>query len=110
MSRRRTRQEWSDLVAEWSCSGQDAAAFCRKRHLNPSTFGWWRWKLGQSASPDGAEWLEVTRIDSPTTADPGPADSDLTLILGEGISIRIPVGFDAPTLERLIETLGVIEC
>jgi len=36
--------------------------------------------------------------------------TDLTLVLGEGIEIRVPVGFDAPTLGRLIRTLGVIEC
>ncbi len=107
---RRSRQEWARLVEEWRRSRQGAREFCRQRGLKPTTFSWWRWKLGQQSDADCGGWLEVARIESPPAAKAAGGGTELVLILGEGIAIKVPVGFDAATLERLIQTLGVIEC
>lgn len=114
---RRSRQEWRNLVEDWRSSGQGTRDFCLERGLNRSTFGWWRWALGKQQgeapevpvpAPDG-EWLELRRLGA-ELEEPIVERPPLTLVLGEGISIQVPVGFDGPTLERLIRTLGVIEC
>lgn len=110
-SRRRSQQEWSELVEEWRSSSQSRREFCSERALNPRTLSWWTWKLRQVAEDRGhLAWIEAAPMELPRSGGSTAASTDLTLILGEGISIRIPVGFDPPTLERLVRTLGVIEC
>jgi hypothetical protein len=77
-----------------------------------STFQWWRWRLGSGLSSPAEKseaWVELAPL-RPASVDTASGSADLTLVLGDGISIRVPVGFDGPTLERLIRTLGVIEC
>jgi len=114
MARRsRSREEWQERIHEWESSSETAHAFCQRHDLGLSTFRWWCWRLRNGSSPrtvDTSQWVELSAIELPATDETSPAASDLTLVLGDGIEIRVPVGFDAPTLERLIRTLGVIEC
>ena len=109
---RRSREEWKRLVREWESSSERAREFCARHDLKLSTFQWWRWRLGSAAGPPAEiseGWVELSPA-RPAPVDDTSSSADLTLVLGDGISIRIPVGFDGPTLERLIRTLGVIEC
>lgn len=117
MTRRgRSREEWRQLIRQWESSSETAEGFCERHDLGLSTFRWWRWFLRQGSGEAWGPrqepceaWVEVTPVSLPPSAQESGA-SDLRLVLGEGITIRVPVGFDAPTLERLIQTLGVIEC
>ena len=114
----RPRDEWRKLVREWESSSETAEDFCDRHDLGLSTFRWWRWRLAQDEAgdsapvtrSDSAPWVELSSIELPAADGSPPVATDLTLVLGEGIEIRVPVGFDAPTLERLIRSLGVIEC
>ena len=45
MGARRTREEWSDLVAEFEASGDSLERFCAKRRVRVATLKWWRWRL-----------------------------------------------------------------
>ena len=109
---RRSREEWKCLVRKWESSSETAREFCARHDLKLSTFQWWRWRLRDALGPPGEKseaWVELAPL-VPARVDGASKTADLTLVLGDGISIRIPVGFDGPTLERLIRTLGVIEC
>ena len=44
-ARRRSRQEWKQIVLEWQRSGLRKAQFTRRHGLNPKTFGFWCWTL-----------------------------------------------------------------
>lgn len=115
-SRRRSRAEWERTLQEWSQSTESEARFCTRRDLALSTFRWWRWKLarGQGSAEAGTGWIELrpelVAFKEETSLRPDPSRGDLQLVLGDGIEVRIPVGFDEPTLVRLIRSLGVLEC
>src|SRR3954469_18288609 len=47
MARRRSRQEWKQIVLEWQRSGLKRAAFARRHGVNPKTFEFWCWALKQ---------------------------------------------------------------
>ena len=113
----RSREEWQERILEWEPSSETARAFCERHDLVLSTFRWWCWRLrqdeknGSSAkAEEPTPWVELSPIELPTKDETSALASDLMLVLGDGIEIRVPIGFDAPTLERLIRTLGVIEC
>jgi len=107
MGTRRSASEWSGLVARWRSSGTTAREFSQSQGLSPHTLRWWSWQLGararrekETAGP-GLGWVElpVARV----------AIAPLVVVLGEGVEVRVPVDFDAPTLVRLVRALGV-EC
>lgn len=46
---RRTRNEWTKLVAEWRASGNTCKAFCSRRGIKPGRLKWWAWTLASDA-------------------------------------------------------------
>jgi hypothetical protein len=56
MARRRSRQEWKQIVLEWQRSGLKRAAFARRHGLKLKTFEFWCWALkAEMAAPAAAE-------------------------------------------------------
>lgn len=100
--KRRTRDEITRLVTDYTHSGLSRAAFCRMHQVSSATLG---------------RYLERA---TPTTALPAPtpsfvaveiapaistADSGLSLLLSAGRRVAIQRGFCADTLQHLLSVL-----
>jgi hypothetical protein len=83
------------VVEKWGRSGQTCKVFAGSHGLNASTLSWWRWRL--SANTPAPSFLEVV-VEEP---DPAP---DFELAIGE-VRVRVPPGFDARELQRLLAVL-----
>lgn len=68
--KRKTAQEWSDLVCRWQRSGETARAFGARVGVSSEQLSWWRWhlKLGPKAKPvaDASSRALVKAPRSPT--------------------------------------------
>lgn len=96
-SRRRSAKEWSRLIEEWGASGKSVTDFAQPLGINPRTLGWWRWKLAQTApSPNEARTTDFVEL-----VVPRPQPPDLAIEIG-ALTIRVPHGFDAGELRRLL--------
>ena len=94
------RQRWFEHVENWQRSGLSQKVFCQQQQLGLASFQRWR--------------RIVTRADPLTSASrpaflpvhiAEPSSSSLTLLLGDELRLEIPAGFDAATLQQVIQTL-----
>jgi transposase len=105
------RSEWADRVRRWRRSGLTAGEFADSIGVKAGTLRYWASRLGrqQHAAP--------TPKTAPTAAEvpvrppfieliAGAAeDPRFELEFGNGRRLRIPPGFDAATLERLLRVV-----
>jgi transposase-like protein len=92
-ARRRSRQEWKQIVLEWQRSGLRKAQFTRRHGLNPTTFGFWCWtlKADLAAAPASLQLLPVQTVPvAGGRATPQRAIVDLT-----GGTLRVEFSLDA---------------
>jgi transposase-like protein len=95
-ARRRSRQEWKQIVLEWQRSGLRKDQFARRHGLNPTTLGFWSWtlKADLAAAPPPVRLLPVQAVPVTgcTEATPRPqrAIVDLT-----GGALRVEFSLDA---------------
>jgi len=96
--RRRSAAEWRTLVDDWKSSALDAEAFSADRGVNAATLKWWRWRLRADdvATAEVPGFLEVvvTERDAP----------ELVVEVG-AFRVRVPFGFDAGEVRRLVAAL-----
>ena len=84
---KRSPDEWRAIVSRFERSGQGCREFCMAEDLAPSTFWWWRRKLGRTGSAavtvDATVFVEL--------ADDRPAAPvwDAELELGGGVVLRV---------------------
>ena len=102
---RRSRAEWREVVQRWERSGLDRGTFAARAGVNPSTLGWWRWKL----EVEGVDFFNVVVAGEEvqpeiTVADDTRAPSYFMLD-AFGIGAQVPMGFDAGELRRLLDVL-----
>jgi len=112
---RATRAEWVKRVERWQDSGLTAKEFAAELDVSPSSLTYWKLKLrrerGTGSKADAqAEPLPVASAPKflqllPTSVDVEDGAA-LELILRGGIVVRVPRGFDEPTLARLIGVIG----
>ena len=57
--RRRSRQDWRDLLLEQRRSGLPIERFARAKSLSPRSLRWWAWKLRDELAPPAVEIVEV---------------------------------------------------
>jgi transposase len=108
-----TREEWSKRIERWKDSGLSAKEFASETGINARSLSWWQWQLGTNAKEPTLACPRRRRRRSPKDAPPmtfvevsAPAASAaLEVVLRSGRSIRVPTGFDEPTLERLLVVL-----
>lgn len=116
MAANRSAQEWQRLVAEWRRSGLPCKAFAAGRGVHPHTLSWWAWRLESRppvrvpappggvgplvpARAAGPGFVEVVVSDAPTVVPPG------FVVEVRDLRVRVPVGFDAGELRRLMGAL-----
>jgi hypothetical protein len=107
-SREARGKYWRTHLAAQERSGLTLAEYCRRNRLSKSTFGWWKRELRDNrATP--VTLVPVSIIPQQTTAPVKSQDpsSGVALITRNGCRIEIGVGFHPPTLERVLQTLGM---
>jgi hypothetical protein len=96
---------WRTMVVRWQGSGLSVRAFCQQHGLSQPSFYSWRRSLTMrdAAAVQFAPVRIVPDLTPETGADTGRAG--LELLLSTGHRLRVGVGFDGPTLQRLLALL-----
>ena len=84
---RRSPEEWRAILARFERSGQSHREFCLAEELAPSTFWWWRRKLGRTG-PDGAP-VDAAVFVELAEDRPAAPEWDAELNLGGGVVLRV---------------------
>jgi transposase-like protein len=102
-ARRRTADEWREIVERWRSSGRSKEDYARKLGVSPITLGWWQWKLACEAPEPTTtpRFAEVVVVETAYVPRPAP---DLVIEIGD-LRVRVPSGFDAGELRRLVSAL-----
>ncbi len=105
------QQFWRDHVAGWKSSGLTLRLYSERHGLKAGTLGYWNSRLKaqtadaltSSAGPE-AMFLAV-HVAEPAVSAPEPRDDRIELVLKGGSVLRVGRGFDAVTLNRLIDVV-----
>ena len=107
MSKFRGNKEayWRRQFSQHESCGTSIADFCRRRGIPVHQFHWWKLKLSSLDAQDGACQVEddpaFIRVRLPVFSE-GPID----IVHPSGCVIRLPAGFDADSLRRVLDTLS----
>ena len=104
-------QFWRDHVAGWKSSGLSLRLYSEEHGLKAGTLGYWNSRLKpqaadaltSSAGPE-ATFLAV-HVAEPAVSAPEPRDDRIELVLKGGSVLRVGRGFDAMTLDRLLDVV-----
>ena len=104
-------QFWREHVAGWKSSGLSLRLYSERHGLKAGTLGYWNSRLKaqtadaltSSAGPE-ATFLAV-HVAEPAVSVPEPRDQGVELVLPGGYVVRIGRGFDAVTLDRLLDVV-----
>jgi hypothetical protein len=113
---RESRETWTKRVERWAESGLTAKEFAAEVGVNSATLMHWKYRLAAeargastlSAEPkqDAVSFVEVQAtapdIEPARKTSPPPA---FELVFASGATVRIPAGFDAATLRRLLDVM-----
>jgi len=105
--RRRTPAEIEQIVCEFESSGLNRSQFCRRQGLTLGVLNRHLQRRQQTASGSGASGdglVAVELVDKKLSAERA-ASCGLAVVLGRGRRIAVSVGFDAATLQRLVQVL-----
>lgn len=99
-----TRAEWDERLKRWAKSGASIEAFAARERIDPKQLKWWRWKLRPAALPapeaPAPTFVPVHVVDSCSRRS--EAGAALEIVLPNGWVLRVPAGFDAVELERVL--------
>ena len=98
LSRAEREAHYRLLLQEFEASGLSLQKFAASKGMPYTTLAYWKGRLARGGAPRAFREVVV----SAATVAPGPA---FELELGPGRWLRIPRGFDADELQRLLETL-----
>jgi len=102
-ARRRTRDEWRQLVVAFEQSRWSISEFCARHEVVERTFCWWRWRLGRDRRPDrtttDVRLVPVEVVHAPSSR------SDAVVVAFSGIELRVEVGTDVGYIATLVGEL-----
>jgi hypothetical protein len=104
---------WRRMLRRFARSGLNIRDFCKGQHLREPSFYHWRPVLAQrdhEAAPPAQvaplSFLPVQiRADVPTAPVPAAPAPAIEVVLVNGRCLRVPAGFDAELLRRLLVLL-----
>ena len=115
---RESREVWTKRVERWRDSGLSATEFAAEIGVNANSLRHWGWRVNgehrraeSQATPMEAEaltWVEVAAPKEPEAAppSPNPPTEKLEVVLASGMTVRVPLRFDAEALRRLLAVIG----
>jgi len=112
-ARRRSRQEWKQIVLEWKQSGLRKAQYARRHGLNPTTLGFWCWtlKTDLETASSRLQLLPVQPVSvggyTGGTSDAQRAIVDLT---GGALRLEFSLGADPRGIADLVAALRERGC
>jgi hypothetical protein len=118
MERRRSRQEWKQIVREWKRSGLSRGQFAALRGFNARTLGFWCWTLRQDRAVSSASQVRLlpvhvahapaddAGVSVPTEHEPH-AVVDLT---GGSLRLEFALGSDPRHVAELIAAIRAKAC
>ena len=106
-------QFWRDHVAGWKSSGLSLRLYSERHGLKAGTLGYWNSRLkalaadtpASSAEPEAAATFLAVHVAEPAVSVPEPGDDRIELVLKGGSILRVGRGFDAVTLDRLLDVV-----
>jgi transposase len=106
-------QFWRDHIASWKSSGLSLRLYSERHGLKAGTLGYWNSRLKAQAAdapaPRGGSDAQTTflavQVAEPTVTMPEPRDDRIELALPGGCIVRVGRGFDAATLDRLLDVV-----
>jgi hypothetical protein len=99
---------WAKRVARLRRSGLSIREFATQEGLKAGSLSHWKWRLarrtGQRAEAPRIEPLKFVELTAalPATSKRAPS---FKVLLRSGRAVRIPMGFDAAELARLVDVL-----
>jgi transposase len=104
---------WRDHVAGWKSSGLSLRLYSERHGLKAGTLGYWNSRLkalaadapASSAGPEAAAMFLAVHVADPAMSVPEPRNEGLQLVLPGGYVVRVGRGFDAMTLDRLLDVV-----
>jgi hypothetical protein len=107
---RTSPEEWQNRIEQWRGSGLTADKFAAELGINAGTLKFWCYKLNKAkreASGHVALSKKKRTVAAASFVEVRTASESLFEVeLGNGRRLRVPNGFDADALERL---LGLLE-
>jgi hypothetical protein len=116
---------WRERLAQQAASGLTIVAWCRQNGVAGSLFHFWKRTIGRRDTgrpgprpkttvrpKEPAVFAQVVLAPAPAPADPQalPAGGAIEIMLAAGDVVRVPSGFDAPTLARVLAVLEARPC
>ena len=106
-------QFWRDHITGWKSSGMSLRLYSEEHGLKAGTLGYWNSRLkaqaadapASSAGSETAATFLAVHVAEPAVSVPEPRDEGVELILPGGYVVRIGRGFDAVTLDRLLDVV-----
>ena len=116
---RESREVWVKRVERWRSSGLSAGEFAVEVGVNANTLqNWGGWRLsakrrcseGRTApKTEAVQWIEVaaaTKEQESAPLSPSAPPEKFELVLASGRTLRVPAGFEAEALRRLLTVVG----
>jgi len=107
------RAMWMQRVRRWRRSGQTTREFAASIGVKPTTLAYWAWRLRREERDAPPQPGGRARGSGVATAQPfvevivdGPEPGGFVLELGDGRRLRIPAGFEAAALTRVLAVLA----
>jgi transposase len=106
-------QFWREHVASWKSSGLSLRLYSEEHGLKAGTLGYWNSRLkaraadapASSSGPEAGVTFLAVHVAEPTVTLPEPRDDRIELALPGGCVVRVGRGFDAVTLDRLLDVV-----
>jgi transposase len=103
--RRWNEEDAREVLAALDRSGQSVSAFAAEHGLDTQRVYLWRRRLrGSSAGAERSTFREV--IVRPRPSVLGSDAARFEIVLGSGMTVRVPPSFDADALGRLLDVLA----
>jgi transposase-like protein len=104
---------WRDMVRRWRRSGAPVRDFCAEHGLSEPSFYGWRRTIAErderAARRTVDRGVRAAAVELPAFVPvqvaSAPATSALEVVVATGRVVRVPPGFDAPTLRSLLAVL-----
>lgn len=100
------RRFWQDHLTKWSQSDQKVQAYYREAGVCPKQFTAWRQRLRREGwHPPVGQAATLIPLEVRPSIEPS-APAPITIRLASGVGIEVSAGFDAPTLQAVLQALG----
>ena len=111
--KRRSREQWRELVRGWPGSGLTQAQYCEHHGISAGSLSRWRAVFGREhhacdgpARSRAEAPLCLLPVQFSEALEPARSDRVLTVVFGGGVRLEVPPGCDGATLARVVDVLA----